>query len=170
MLQNGPVVLEGGRLSVTLPDAMADIRHVFGGGDRRGMAERAPHTLLSPGEGLGALIGFESPLTAGRSVIAVTGSTPAAVDAMVQAMRDREQLPRVQGDVALLSGGRVQGYVLGNRYTVGSLPFWLWPQYYLGESPIGLFGLMIVAPLLMAAPVFWVLRRRAVRRLRERTA
>jgi len=170
LLKDGPVQLEGNRLTVALPDAMADIRHVFGGGDKRGMTERAAAQLLAPGEGLGALIAFESPLTAGRSVVAFTGSTPAAVEAMVQALRDPEQLPRVQGDVALLTGGKVQGYVLGNRYTVGWLPFWLWPQYMLGDSPAGLLLLLGVASLLVAGPVYWLLRLRAARRLRERTA
>ena len=89
---------------------------------------------------------------------------------MVQALRDPEQLPRVQGDVALLTGGRVQGYALGNRYTVGWLPFWLWPQYMLGDSPAALVLLLGVASLLMAGPVYWLLRLRAARRLRERTA
>ena len=170
LLKDGPVQLDGNRLSVALPDAMADIRHVFGSGDKRGIAERASAQLLAPGEGLGALIAFESPLTAGRSVVALSGSTPAAVDAMVQALRDPEQLPRVQGDMVLLTGGRVQGYALGNRYTVGWLPFWLWPQYLLGDSPLGLLVLLGIAPLLMGGPVYWVLRRRAARRLRERTA
>ncbi|MCB4820846.1 UDP-forming cellulose synthase catalytic subunit [Roseicella aerolata] len=169
LLQDGPVQLEGNRLSVALPDALANIRHVFGGGSRRGAAERAAAQLVSPGEGLGVLIGFESPLTAGRSVVALSGSTPAAVAAMAEALRDPEQLPRIQGDLALLSGGRVQGFALGNRYTHGSLPFWLWPQYLLGDHPLGLLVLLVAAPLLMAGPVYWVLRRRAVRRLRERT-
>jgi cellulose synthase (UDP-forming) len=64
----------------------------------------------------------------------------------------------------------VQGYALGNRYTLGWLPFWLWPQYALGDSPLGLLALLGIAPLLMAARVYWLLRRRAARRLRERTA
>ncbi|WP_431271077.1 cellulose biosynthesis cyclic di-GMP-binding regulatory protein BcsB [Dankookia sp. P2] len=170
LLKDGPVQLEGNRLSVALPDAMADIRHVFGGPDKRGLAERAAAQLLAPGEGLGTLIAFESPLTAGRSVVALSGSTPAAMEAMVQALRDPEQLPRVQGDVVLLSGGKVQGYALGNRYTVGWLPFWLWPQYLLGDSPLGLLVLLGIAPLLMGGPIYWLLRRRAARRLRERTA
>ncbi|MDO9708075.1 UDP-forming cellulose synthase catalytic subunit [Paracraurococcus lichenis] len=169
LLHDAPVQLDGNRLTVATPDALADIRHIFGGGDRRGAAERAAAQLASPGEGLGALIGFESPLTAGRSVVALTGSTPAAVESMVLALRDPEQLPRVQGDLALLSGGRVQGYALGGRYTHGELPFWLWPQYLLGDDPVGLLVLLFLGPLLVAAPLFWVLRRRAVRRLRERT-
>lgn len=170
LLKNGPVQLDGNRLSVALPDAMADIRHVFGGIDKRGEAERAAAQLLAPGEGLGTLIGFESPLTPGRSVVALSGSTPAALEAMAQALHDPAQLPRVQGDVVLLTAGKMQGYVLGQRYTIGWLPFWLWPQYLLGDSPLGLLVLLGIAPLLLAAPVYWLLRRRAARRLRERTA
>ena len=52
--------------------------------------------------------------------------------------------------MVLLSGGKVQGYALGNRYTMGWLPFWLWPQYLLGDSPLGLLAMLGIAPLLMA--------------------
>jgi hypothetical protein len=126
--------------------------------------------LAGGGEGLGVLLGFESPLSPGRSVVVLSGSTPAAVEAMFQALRDPEQVPRIQGDLVLLAGGRAQGYALGRQYTHGTMPPWLWPQYYLGDNPLGLVALLALVPLLVAPPLYWALRRRAVRRLRERSA
>ncbi|MBL6454954.1 UDP-forming cellulose synthase catalytic subunit [Belnapia sp. T6] len=169
LMQNAPLQLDGNRLSVALPDALGPFRHVFGGGARRGEAERASAQLAAPGDALGAVFGFESPLKSGRSVLVVTGASPAGLEAMVAALRDPEQLPRIQGDLAILSGGRVQGYSLGHSYPVGTLPPWLWPQYYLSGSPSMLLLALAIAILLIASPLYWVLRRRAVHRLRMRT-
>jgi hypothetical protein len=169
LMQAAPLQLEGNRLSVALPDALGQFRHLFDGGARSGEVERASAQLAAPAESLGAIIGFESPLRAGKSVLVLTGASATGLEEMVLALRDPEQLPRVQGDLALLSGGRIQGYRLGSSYTTGRLPPWLWPQLYLSSSPAGLLGILALAIVLLAAPLYWVLRRRAVQRLRMRT-
>ncbi|MFC7553928.1 hypothetical protein ACFQU7_19515 [Pseudoroseomonas wenyumeiae] len=115
------------------------------------------------------LLGFESPLAPKRSVVALTGTSPQGVEAMVAAFRDVELLPRVQGDLAILSNGRMTSYKVGRNYTVGFIPPWLWPQYYLGARPDTLLLLVLVAALLVGMPSYWLMRRRAARRLRTRT-
>ena len=165
----GPLQAEGNRLSVRLNDPMGDFRNLFGG-ERRGELERVTAQLTAPGETLGALIGFESPLKSGRSVVALTGSSPAGLESMVVALRDPEQVPRVQGDLALLSGGRVTAFRVSSTYQVGQLPPWLWPEFYLGNNPWYLLGILLVALVLVPAPLYWILRRRAAQRLRERSA
>jgi len=50
------------------------------------------------------------------------------------------------------------------------LPPYLWPEYYLGNNPWILVVMTTLALVLLAAPLYWVLRRRAARRLRERSA
>jgi len=169
LLRDTPLQLEGNRLTVRLNDVFGDFRNLFGG-ERRGELERVAAQLAAPGEALGALIGFQSPLASGRSVVALTGSSPAGMEAMVTAMRDPEQVPRVQGDLAILSGGRVQAFRVGNTYSVGSLPPWLWPEYYMRDNPYILLGILLVVLILIPAPIYWVLRRRAAQRLRERSA
>ena len=170
LLRDGPVTLEGNRLSVNLSDPLGDFRAVFGGNRAREERERVAAQLAAPGEALGLLVGFQSPLRAGRSVVALTGSTPAGMEGMLAALRDPEQLPRIQGDVALLSGGRVEGYRLGSTYNVGSIPPWLYPQQYLAAQPWAILLILIVAIILMVGPLYWVLRRRAALRLRARTS
>jgi cellulose synthase (UDP-forming) len=164
-----PLQLEGNRLTVRLNDGMGDFRNLFGG-ERRGELERVSALLAAPGESLGALIGFESPLKSGRSVVALTGSSPAGLESMVIALRDPEQVPRVQGDLAVLSGGRVSAFRVTSTYQVGALPPWLWPEFYLGNNPWFLLGILLVVLILVPAPLYWILRRRAAQRLRERSA
>ena len=169
LLRDNPMSVDGNRLSVALPDALDSIRYVFGAPDKRSARDQASATLSAPGEGLGALIAFESPLRSGKSVVALTGSTPAGMEAMVNALRDPEQISRVQGDMALLSGGRIQSFKIGTTYTRGTLPPWLWPQYWLANQPLLVLGVLLIAIILVAGPIYWVLRRKAALRLRERT-
>ncbi len=170
LLQNGPVGLEGNRLTVNLSDPLGDFRAIFGGNPAREQRERVAAQLSSPGEALGLLVGFESPLRAGRSVVALSGSTAAGMESMLAALRDPEQLSRIQGDVALLSGGRIEGFRLGSTYNVGSLPVWLWPQHYLANQPWLILLILAFGIILVVAPVYWGLRRRAALRLRARTS
>jgi len=169
LLANGPVRLDGNRMQVALPDALEGFRNLFLGDEPRIAREEAQALLASPGDGLGVLIGFESPLRSGRSVVALTGTTPGGMDAMLAALRDAEQSPRVQGDIAILSAGRVNAFTLGNRYTVGSLPPHVWPQFFFQTRPDLLLLLLVVASAIVAVPAYWALRRRAAMRLRTRT-
>ncbi len=169
LLRDGPVILEGNRLSVALPDAMEPFRNLFLGDEPRIQREAASALLSSPGDGLGLLIGFESPLRSGRSVVALTGTTSDGLEAMMAALRDPEQSPRIQGDLAILAAGRMSAFTLGSRYTVGSLPPHVWPQYFLQTRPDILLLLLVIACIIVAVPTYWLLRRRAAMRLRTRT-
>jgi cellulose synthase (UDP-forming) len=170
LLRDGPVQLEGNRLTVALPDAMEGFRNLFLGDDPRVARDQAQALLASTGEGVGVLLGFESPLRSGKSVLALTGTTPQALETMLGALRDQEQLPRIQGDVAIVSNGRVSSFALGRRYTVGYLPPHVWPQFFLQTRPDLLLLLLAGAAAIIAIPTYWTLRRRAAIRLRTRTS
>jgi cellulose synthase (UDP-forming) len=169
LLRDGPVQLEGNRMTVALPSPLEGFRNIFLGDDPRVNREQAQALLASTGEGVGILLGFESPLRSGKSVVALTGTTPQGLDMMLAALRDPEQLPRVQGDVAILSNGRISAFALGNRYTVGYLPPHVWPQFFLQTRPDLLLLLLVGAAAIIAIPTYWALRRRAAIRLRIRT-
>jgi cellulose synthase (UDP-forming) len=169
LLRDGPVTLDGNRLSVALPDALEGFRNIFLGDEPRIARETASALLTSPGDGLGILIGFESPLRSGRSAVALTGTTAQGLEMMLASLRDPEQSPRVQGDLAILADGRINGFSLGGRYTVGALPPHVWPQYFMSTRPDLLLLLLIGACAIVAVPAYWALRRRAAIRLRTRT-
>ncbi|TPG44250.1 cellulose biosynthesis cyclic di-GMP-binding regulatory protein BcsB [Roseomonas nepalensis] len=169
LLRDGPITVEGNRITVALPDALQSFRNIFLSDDRRLDRERLTATLGgAAGEGSGMLIGFQSPLNSDRSVVALTGSTPQAMEAMVGALRDPEQQPRIQGDVASLVNGRIDSFKVSRNYGVGSLPITLLPQRYLTTRPDLMLGLLVLAALAIAVPLYWTLRRRAIRRLRIR--
>ena len=102
-----------------------------------------------------------APLQNGRSLVAFLSGSPQGLDAMVDVLRDPKQLSSLQGDLALLAGGTVTSYRAGGTYTVGSLPFWLWPQWWLGDRPIPLLALLLVACVAGAYALNRMLHRRA---------
>ncbi|MEI6158897.1 MAG: cellulose biosynthesis cyclic di-GMP-binding regulatory protein BcsB, partial [Roseococcus sp.] len=170
LFRDAPLRVEGDRLTLAAPDALQDIRSLFLGAP--GSAERGRATTLlneASGEGLAALLGGESPLQFGRSVLAITGVTPAAITQMVAALTDPALAPRIQGDLAILSGGRMESFRTATPYSVGRLPWWLLPQVWLAERPERMLLIMLASAALVGVSLFWILRRRALSRLRART-
>ncbi|KAA2214448.1 UDP-forming cellulose synthase catalytic subunit [Teichococcus oryzae] len=169
MGRDGALRIDGNRVSLAVPDMLGGFRNLFLSDDARQERQHAEALLASPGEGTGMLAGFESPLRAGRSVLALSGTTPQGMEAMLAVLGDHDQQARIQGDLALLSGGRVDSFKVGGNYNVGSLPLHLWPQYWFGKRPDLLLALAMLAALCVATPTYWLLRRRAALRLRTRT-
>ncbi|HEY8613143.1 MAG TPA: UDP-forming cellulose synthase catalytic subunit [Roseomonas sp.] len=169
LLRDSPVQVQNDRLTIAAPDALTDIRALFL--DRPGSDEitRASAALSELGEGVSVLVGTESPLTPGKSVVAVLGATPAALSGVVGALRDPETSARVQGDLVVINGNRVTGYRTAATYGVGNPPWWVLPYLWLGTSPWRVAGLMLAGALLLCLPFYWLLRRRAAMRLRART-
>jgi cellulose synthase (UDP-forming) len=169
VLRDGPLQVVNGRLTLSLPDPLQDVRAVFL--DAPSSAERthASVALDGTGEGLGAIIGLENILSPGRSIVAVTGMTPAAVAAAVATLQDPEGGAHVQGDITLVQDGQVSAFRTTSGYDVGNLPPWLWPQRWLGGRPERAILLLLAAACLLGLPLFWMIRRRAAMRLRART-
>jgi cellulose synthase (UDP-forming) len=171
LLSRSPYQMDGTSLHVLLPSALQGIWRLFG--DETGQARaRAGAALTAPlGEDAAALIGAEAPDGHGRSVVALVGGSPQAVAALVRAIRDPKLMPQIQGDLMLLAGGTATSYRSGGIYTVGSLPFWLLPEWWLEDQPGAILFIMLIAAVILATCLYRVLRWRAGRRVvRRRTA
>ncbi|WP_183024571.1 cellulose biosynthesis cyclic di-GMP-binding regulatory protein BcsB [Variovorax sp. UMC13] len=111
------------------------------------------------------LAGFESPLRAGRSVVAVV-SNAASQPSLLNALMTPDLLQRVQGSTAIVRGAEVHSVLTGDSYYVGKLPPLAWLQWNLSRSPLGLAGAAILLALLGAAAAYASLKGVARRRLR----
>jgi cellulose synthase (UDP-forming) len=164
LLRRSPYRLEGDSLRVELPGALSDIWHLFGdtaATDRR----RAMAELAAPlGTQAAVMIGAESPNAAHRSVLALIAGSPQGLDAMVDAMNDTKLVPNIQGDLAILNASGMTSYRAGGTYTVGHLPFWLWPQWWLEDEPGGIIAAMLAASGMMAICLYGLVQWRARRR------
>ncbi len=166
LLKSSPYRVNGARLSVELPNGLDSVRRLFGDPQRSDRTRAATVLNTATGPDMGALVGVESPLNSSRSVVGLLGGAPEAVQALVTTLRDPDQAPLIQGDLSLLTGGRFTSYRVGGEYTVGRLPFWLYPSWLLRDQPLGIVGVMVVGSVLVAVFYFFALRRRAALRTR----
>jgi cellulose synthase (UDP-forming) len=169
LLERSPYRIESNALQVALPNPLEDIYHLFNNPqseDRRRLS-----TVLSAPlpDGAAVLLGAASPYR-GRSVVALLAGAPQGLDAMVSAMRDDKLVPSIQGDLALLSGGNITSYRAGATYTVGYLPFWLWPEWMMQDQPVSIGLIMLAAAAVLGVCLYRLLRWKARRRVARRRA
>ena len=131
-------------------------------------ADKAPRDgrlELQAGGDLGALISFESPLQGDRTVIAVTGATPAALRTTLAALADSGIVQDIRGDVAFVRDRNVSSYEVGSTYYVGDLHWWQVLWFHLSRHPVLLVIMALLGSVLVALLLYRALRRRAARRL-----
>jgi cellulose synthase (UDP-forming) len=165
LLRGSAVALENGRLTISVSDPLDSVRRLFD--DRPGRErDRATATLQAGvSETTAMLIGGQSPLHSGRSVVAMAAAAPQALDGVVASLSDSQRAQLIQGDLALLASDHVASFRVTTPYTVGSLPFWMWPSWYLRDDPYTLVVLMLVGCGLLGSALYWAMHRRAGRRL-----
>jgi hypothetical protein len=177
------LVLGGAAANQLLAEWRQDATLVLGSGDRRfrdfgpvprfttdplrfgAAAPLAGEVTVATSGSLGALIGFESPLSAGRSVVALVGSDPAAVRAVSDALDDAGSVAAMRGELALVRGGTVRSYEGGHVYYVGTLPWWTRAWFHLSRHPLLLTLLALIVAVTVAVWIYAWLQRRATRRL-----
>jgi cellulose synthase (UDP-forming) len=165
LLTGSGLTVVNNRLSLAVSDPLESVRRIFD--DRPGLERDRATALLSAGiaDTSSLLLGAQSPRTSGRSVVAMLAMTPQALDGLVTTLRDSKLAPLIQGDLSVLSTGGVTSFRVTPPYTVGSLPPWLWPGWYLRDRPLTLVALMLAGCLLIGSALFWAMNRRAGRRL-----
>ncbi|WP_246384844.1 UDP-forming cellulose synthase catalytic subunit [Gluconacetobacter asukensis] len=165
LLSRAPYQVDGTRITAGQYTGLQGVRYLFQDRDQTGLRNAVTARLRAPIVGAGLLIGAQSPFDSHRSVVAIMGDTPERLQEMVLALRDAAVHPLIQGDLVIKNGERISSYRTAPRYTVGSLPLWMWPAWYLDGH---LFGLSLVGLLgtgLLAYVIWRGLRRRAHRRL-----
>ena len=128
--------------------------------------------VMHPGAGMpaynlaeGAVVAAQSPFVAHSSVVAVLGGVPASLPAMVRDLRDPATMHRFHGDMVIRHGARLDNYRTGGIYTMGNMPAWMLPDWYLGGHPLLLCGLGGLAALCGTSWAMTVLGARSRRRI-----
>jgi hypothetical protein len=114
---------------------------------------------------LAALLGFESPLQAGRSAVVLNATDAQTLPLAADALIDPGKVREVRGDLALMRNDSVQSFRVGDTYYVGHLRWWRWIWFQLHKHPLVLVLLGLLLGVLLALLLFGAMRRMAARRL-----
>lgn len=160
-----PVILAGPQRSIRpVPGTMDRVEQWMGTVVTRKPDPKAQKHIRGDGP-LGALLGFESPLSSNRSVVALTGIRDTDMLSVLSVLEDQTMVKSMLGSVFLVHGGEVESLVAGKSYTVGELPFWTQLWFPLSHHPIVLALMAVLAVLIFAFALWRSLQAVAQRRL-----
>lgn len=117
------------------------------------------------GGALAALLGFESPLKAGRSVVAVAATAPAQQRGLLDALDDGASVNRMRGDTVVVRSGEVDSFQAEQPYYIGSLPLWKRIWFFFSKLPLLVLVMGVAAGVVLAFWLFAYLQRAAARRI-----
>ncbi|HKT97887.1 MAG TPA: cellulose biosynthesis cyclic di-GMP-binding regulatory protein BcsB [Paraburkholderia sp.] len=159
-----PLLIERSKTAVATRDQKTGWPGWLGGTEDDDEVTPKGRSIVSLGGPMAALIGFESPLTSERSVVALTSTSSAQLGDVLDALQDSNEVAQMHGDLSVVRHGQVEGLRVGERYFVGDLPWYarLWVHISRYPSLMALAG--ILAGLIVAFTVFWALGRMASRR------
>ncbi|NMG15350.1 cellulose biosynthesis cyclic di-GMP-binding regulatory protein BcsB [Aromatoleum bremense] len=120
---------------------------------------------ISAGAPIAAIVGMQSPSHAQRSVVALLASEAGDYELLRAALADPQRLNAVAGSVSLIRSSGVVSQAAGERYFVGSLPWWLLTWFHLSAYPVLLAVLATISVALAAFLLWRVLRWAARQRL-----
>jgi hypothetical protein len=101
----------------------------------------------------------------GKSVVALLAGTPQGLDNVISSFRDPTLNPLIQGDFSIVSEKQISSYRIAHTYTVGWLPFWLLPSWWLRGSPGTIVVVMIIGCVILTIALHSALSSRARGRL-----
>jgi hypothetical protein len=119
---------------------------------------------------LGAYLSFESPLSSGRTVVALVGTDPAAADSLLDILEDEGKVGGVRGELSIVRAGNVQSYQGDRFYYVGSLSWWQWLWFHVSGHPVLLTLVSLTAAIAVALGIYGWLQRLVAKRLETRAA
>lgn len=150
---------EGGQLQIAT--AMDRLRARFEGRDLDAARDHAVRVLNQAGASLGAILSFESPLAAGRTVVVFTAAQEAMLPELSGSLVDARRRPSIGGDLSLVNHRKISNYGMAPRYSSGQLPLMLGLRWWLSRQPLVLALITILLSTLMALSLFVSMRKKA---------
>jgi len=117
---------------------------------------------------LAALLAFESPVSAKRSVVAVTAVAPEHLGQVLDALENPGRVRAMHGSAVFVHPRKVESHLAGDIYYVGDLPVWTVTWFHLSGHPILAAIMALLAASMFAFSLRRVLERVRARRMRVR--
>ncbi len=118
---------------------------------------------------LAAIVAFESPLSAGRSVVAfMSNNIPGSLLSLLDALENPDTALAINGSAVFVRDGKVtssSSTLVGQSYFVGDLSLWSRIHFFFSRHPLLLIFLTVGATLIMAFALWRTLKGVARRRM-----
>jgi hypothetical protein len=160
-----PARIEAGQRASSALGRLSDAGAEWFSGAMPHVVPRDGWTELAAKGPLAAILGFESPLQRGRSVVVLNATDAATLPRAAEALLDPGKVREVRGDLALVRNEEVRSYRVGETYYVGHLSWWRWVWFQLHSHPLVLVLLGLLLGVFLALVAFGAMRRMAARRL-----
>lgn len=160
-----PVSLTAQSRRFDLSDPMAQVSRWLAADPSRTGDPALSRISLAGGANDAFVMGFESPVTSGRSVVALVATQPDAFDDVVDALLTPERLARFQGSVVSVRQHQVDMLAQTVDYYVGSLGWLDGTRWFLARHPLLLVLMLAIGAFMLAVPMYVLLRRKARMRL-----
>ncbi len=162
-----PAMIAGERRKISQPTrAVNYLYDWFGFGSEPNLDVAVQSTIEGNGT-MAALLGFESPLSAERSVVALTAVTTDGMLQALDALESDKLTKSMRGSAVFISQQRVESVQAGATYTIGHLPFWSGIWFQLSDHPLLLALMSVLAVLIFAFALWRSLSSLARRRLKD---
>lgn len=110
------------------------------------------------------IVGFESPLKGGRSVVALVSDKTSGLADVLSALMDSELIAKIQGSLSVIRGKEVDSMTVGSSYNVGMLPPVTKLKWLLSSNSWAVGVLLLVGAIVLGAVFYTLLRLRVLRR------
>jgi hypothetical protein len=128
-----------------------------------------PNVLVQADGPISAFMGFESPVTRGRTVIALVSNDAAAADTLTSTLEDDGKVALIRGELSVVRMDGVQSFQGTDTYYVGSLSRWQWLWFHFSRHALLLTILALTIALAAGLFIYGRLQRVMSRRLEGRT-
>lgn len=91
------------------------------------------------------VVGFESPVTSGRSVVAISSANGSDLPLILHALDSSTLKSNIRGSVAFVHADLVNSVLVGKTYAIGHLPLWTAIWYPISKHPILVMFLGLLA-------------------------
>ncbi|WP_298448990.1 cellulose biosynthesis cyclic di-GMP-binding regulatory protein BcsB [Acidovorax sp.] len=161
-----PALLAAGARSVQpLERAMGSFIDLFNLEPHQRLSASGGQAILQGKGPLAAVTGFESPLSSGRTVVALTATDKDAMSLLSLGLNDGGKIKSLRGDLGLMRGDAIESFRIKPVYYVGDLPWWQRLWFHMHSHPLLLALVGIGTGLLLTFIVYAALRSMARRRL-----
>jgi hypothetical protein len=144
-----PAMISGDNRRVSQPVRSVSFLYDWLGFDTEPDTAVATQETLNDHGPLAAVLGFESPITPQRSVVAVTAAQSGDMVQILDALDDPGLNKSMRGNAVFVHAGKVDSFLTGKTYTLGAIPFWTTVWFPLLRHPLLLAILCLFIVLLL---------------------